>query len=40
MAVEVKDFAAFLKCMDIVFYKRKQLSIETTNAFVKRLALL
>ena len=38
--VEVLDFAAFLKCMDIVFCKRKQLSTDTTNAFVKRLPLL
>jgi nucleolar complex protein 3 len=38
--LEAKDFGAFLKCMDIVFCKRRQISIETTNAFVKRLALL
>ena len=36
--VEHKDFIAFLKCMDIVFNKRKQLSVDIINAFVKRLA--
>ena len=40
LSMEAKDFASFLKCMDIVFCKRKQISVETTNAFVKRLALL
>lgn len=39
-SLESKDFGAFLKCMEIVFCKRKQISVETTNAFVKRLALL
>lgn len=38
-STETKDFMAFLKCMDIVFCQRKQFSAETTNAFVKRLAL-
>jgi hypothetical protein len=40
LSVEAKDFSAFFKCMDIVFCKRKQISVETTNAFVKRLALI
>ena len=40
VSVEDKDFAAFLKCMEIVFLKRKQIAVETINAFVKRLALL
>lgn len=35
---EQHDFVAFLKSMDIVFSKRKQLSTELINAFVKRLA--
>jgi len=34
------DFKALLKCMDIVFCKKKQLSSQITNAFVKRLSLL
>ena len=38
--LENKDFIAFVKSMDIVFCKRKQLSAEIVNAFVKRLALL
>jgi len=31
---------AFLQSMDIVFHKRKQLSNELVNAFVKRIALV
>ena len=38
--VEHKDFVSFLKCMEIVFNKRKQLSVDIINAFVKRLALV
>ena len=40
LAVEEKDFVALLTSIDLVFQKRKQLSIEMTNAFVKRLALV
>ena len=35
-----KDWKALLKCMDIVFCEKKQLSNELTNAFIKRLATL
>lgn len=38
--VERKDFIALLKSIDIVFHKRKQISIETINAFIKRLAIV
>ena len=38
--IEHKDFVAFLKSMHIVFNKRKQISVDTINAFVKRLALV
>jgi len=38
--IEHKDFIAFLKSMDIVFNKRKQIATDVINAFVKRLALL
>ena len=38
--VEHKDFVAFLKSMDIIFNKRKQIATDTINAFVKRLAIL
>ena len=40
MILEEKDFLAYLKSMDIVFCQRKQLSAETVNAFVKRLAMI
>lgn len=39
-SIENKDFVAFLKCMEIVFNKRKQLSVDIINAFVKRLGLI
>lgn len=38
--MDLKDFMAMLKCLDIVFVQKKQLSSELVNAFVKRLALL
>ena len=37
---EQLDFIALLKCMDFVFNKKKQLSVDMVNAFVKRLAIL
>ena len=40
LSVERKDFIALLKSLDIVFNKRKQISIDTINAFVKRLSLI
>jgi len=36
----ITDFLAFLKCMTIVFIKRKQFSNELVHAFAKRLAIL
>eukprot|EP00347_Sterkiella_histriomuscorum_P017847 403347746 len=36
---QTSDFLAFLKCMNIVFIKRRQYSNELVHAFVKRLAL-
>lgn len=36
----LKDFIALLKCIDLVFIQKKQISAELTNAFVKRLSLL
>lgn len=38
--IELKDFIALLKCLEIVFIQKKQLSSELINAFVKRLAML
>ena len=38
--VEHKDFLALMSSLDIVFNKRKQLSIDIINAFVKRLAII
>lgn len=37
---EKKDFTALVKCLDLVFLQKKQLSSELINAFVKRLAIL
>ena len=37
---ETKDFLALLKSLDFVFNKRKQVSVDIINAFVKRLALV
>jgi len=37
---EHKDFIALLKSMEIVFSKRKMLSVDTINAFVKRMAVI
>ena len=37
---ETKDFLTLLKSLDFVFNKRKQVSVDTINAFVKRLALV
>lgn len=38
--MELKDFMALLRCLDIVFVQKKQLSSELINSFIKRLALL
>ena len=38
--LEMKDYLALLKVLDIVFLHRKQLSGETVNAFIKRLSIL
>ena len=40
MQGENKDFVALLKSLDFVFNKRKQISIDTINSFVKRLAIV
>ena len=38
--LEMKDFQALLKVLEIVFLRRKQYSTELVNAFVKRLCIL
>jgi len=35
-----KDYIALLRCMELVFIQKKQLSQELINGFVKRLAML
>jgi len=37
MQGENKDFSMLLKSLDFIFNKRKQVSIDIINAFVKRL---
>jgi len=34
------DFRALLKCLDITFVQKRQLSYEIINAFCKRLAII
>jgi hypothetical protein len=38
--IEYKDFLTLLKCLDMVFISKKQLSAELVNAFIKRLAIV